>query len=366
MTQTVRRKHEHVDISVKENVEIYEKNFFDEVDLIHKALPELDFEDVNTSTYFLGHKFSAPLIVVGMTGGYSLAEKINAEIAKAVEILGIGMGVGSQRAAIENSSMIRTYTIVRKYAPNAFVIANIGASQLKEYSIKDIRNICDMIQADALAVHFNALQECVQPEGEPNYSGVLEKLKVLCDELDIPIIAKETGCGISKEVAVELEAVGVKAIDIGGLGGTSFALIESIRAEKMGQYDVSLIGRTFAYWGLSTVISIIEVRSVTNLPLIASGGIRNGLMVAKSIALGADLAGMGLPVLKAVLEGGHKKAVNFLERTIKELKVAMFLTGSRRIIDLKRQPLILSDRIINWMKQRDIDYKKYTEKRMKA
>src|SRR5665648_199724 len=203
---------------------------FEDLQLVHRALPEINKSKINLSTTFLGKKFNAPIIVGAMTGGTAKATQINSSIAQAVEKLGLGMGVGSQRAAIENQKLEQTFTVARKMAPNAFLIANIGGVQLVHgYGLKEVKKVVEMIDADAVAVHLNALQEAVQPEGQTNFKGVLAKISEIAGALDTPVIVKETGAGISAEEAKALEDAGVKAIDVGGVGGTSFAAVEYYR-----------------------------------------------------------------------------------------------------------------------------------------
>ena len=327
--------------------------------MIHEAIPEIDYEDVSVETIFLGHRFNAPIIVEAMTGGHKLAEKINATIAKVVEKLGLGMGIGSQRAGIEDKSLVYTYRVARENAPTAFLIGNLGASQLKlGYGINEAKKALEMINADALAIHLNLLQECIQPEGEPHYKGIIEKIKEVALSIDAPLIVKETGCGISFETAVKLNSVGVAAIDVAGVGGTSFALIEGLRAGKVGDYMRAHIGKAFAAWGMPTAVSIIEVRNATDLPIIASGGIRTGIDIAKALALGADMAGIALPVLKEAYSHGVEGVENLLKRLITELKIAMLLTGSQNLDELKKKPVVLSPRITNWLSQRKLTFKK--------
>ena len=239
-----------------------------------------------------------------MTGGAEEATTINASIAEAVEKLGLGMGLGSQRAAIENKSLEKTYRIAREKAPNAFLIANVGGVQLVHgYGVKEVKKIVEMIDADAVAVHLNALQEAVQPEGQTNFQGVLSKIGEITGELDVPVIVKETGAGISSEDAKALEKAGVKAIDVGGVGGTSFAAVEYYRSTQ--QKDVYL-GEVFWDWGIPTAVSLVENAQTVKLPLIASGGIRSGTDIAKALALGASLASVSQPILETAVKGAEE------------------------------------------------------------
>jgi len=223
---------------------------FEEIFLIHRAMPEINLDEIDLSTEFLGHKFSAPIIVEGMTGGTKVSLKINASIAEAVEELGLGMGVGSQRVAIEDPSLEETFKIAREKAPNAFLIANLGGPQLiRDYNLEKVRRAIEMIEADALAIHLNPLQEAVQPEGDTTYRGMLEKIREITEALDVPVIVKETGAGIASEEAVMLESAGVSCIDVAGAGGTSWAAVEYHRAKLCGDRVAQMLGEELWDWG---------------------------------------------------------------------------------------------------------------------
>jgi isopentenyl-diphosphate delta-isomerase len=252
------------------------------------------------------------------------------------------MGLGSQRAGLKSDSLAETYSIARKNAPSAFLIANIGGAQLAEgLDIKMIEKIISMIDANALVIHLNPLQELIQPEGEPKYRGVLEKISKITESISIPIIVKEVGAGISREVALILEKAKVHCINIAGLGGTSWAGIEKIRANKVKNDVKEHLGELFWDWGIPTALSLIEVRNSVEIPLIASGGIRNGLEIAKCISLGANMCAMAYPFLKAASES-KESLFKFSEQIITELKGTMFLTGSSNISDLSKSRLILT------------------------
>jgi len=318
-----KRKLDHIRICLTKEVEAGSTGF-EEVRLIHKALPEVDFDGISTNIEFLGKRLEFPVIIEGITGGTKDARKINRDLAKISQEFGIGFGVGSQRMAIEDSSLESTYK-VRDVAPDILLIANLGAVQLNYgYGLKECQNAIDMIDADTLALHLNPLQEAIQPEGEKNFSGLIKKVNRISAGLDKPVIAKEVGSGISSDIASELK---VDAIDIGGLGGTSWSLIEGYRDSKE-------IGQTFSCWGIPTAGCITEV-SGPNIPVIGSGGIRNGLDAAKAIALGADCVGIALPVLKVWSARGKRGVREFLNRFFTELRIAMFLTGSETVNELR-------------------------------
>jgi isopentenyl-diphosphate delta-isomerase len=302
--------------------------------LIHNALPEIDFDAVDTSQKFLGHNFKAPIIIDSMTGGTPEATKINSRLSLAAEKFGLGMGLGSQRVGLLSSELAETYSIARSNAPNAFLVANIGGAQLsKGLKIKDIKNMIQMIEADALVVHLNPLQELIQPEGEPKYKGVLSKIKEICSNFDIPIIVKEVGAGISMDVAKRLQSAGVSAINVAGSGGTSWAGVEKLRAETAHDSNKINLGELFWDWGIPTAVSLIEVRKSVKIPVIASGGIRNGLEIAKCVTLGANMCGMAFPFLRHASKS-LESLYEFTSRTLIELRSAMFLVGSKNINQL--------------------------------
>ena len=345
MTETEKRKAEHIKILLEQKAQARKATTgFEDIQLIHRALPEVDRQKINLSTSFLGKKLSAPLIVGAMTGGTEEATKINASIAEAVEKLGLGMGVGSQRAAIEDQKLEKTYKIARKKAPHAFLIANIGGVQLVHgYGLKEVKKAVEMIDADAVAVHLNAVQEAVQPEGQTNFKGVLAKISEIAGELDKPLIVKETGCGISAEDAKALEAAGVKAIDIGGVGGTSFAAVEYYRSTSPNN-----MGEVFWDWGIPTAVSLIETTQTVKIPVIASGGVRSGLDIAKSLALNANLASISQPVLEAAVKGA-KKTEKLLSCLIDELRNVMFLVGAENLESLAKVPLVVAGKTAEWL-----------------
>lgn len=345
------KKVDHVGICLKKPVEAKKVTTLLEcVHLIHNALPELNIEAVDTSTVFLEHKFSAPLLIDAMTGGFSGAKRINENLASAAEKLGIGMIVGSQRAGLLSPSLAETYSIARKKAPNAFIASNIGAAQLvKGFSKEDAKKCIEMIDANAFVVHLNPLQEMLQIGGDPHYEGVLNKIRELTAELGVPIIVKEVGGGISKEVAIRLELAGVKAINVSGAGGTSWAAVEHHRAKAQGDKARSELGEMFWDWGIPTAASLMEVRKAVAMPLIASGGIRSGLDVAKCITLGASLAGMALPLLKPATTS-EKAVLSYVERVVSELKTAMFVAGYGNISSLSKARYVLTGQLVEWLR----------------
>jgi len=360
--KTSKRKFEHIKICLKNNVEIgstrlNEINFygFEDVDFIHKSLPEINFDEIDTSINFFGKELNAPIIISGMTGGTKIAEKINKNLAIAAESCKIAFGVGSQRAAIENPKLIKTY-YVRDVAPNIFLIANLGAIQLNYgYSTEEIKKAVEMIKADALALHLNALQEVFQPEGDRNWKGCLKKIEHICEHVNFPIIVKETGAGINREIAKMIEKAKASAIDISGYGGTSWSLIESKR--RSGMEKNPLIN-----WGIPTAISLIECVESVKIPIIASGGIRNGLDIAKCIAVGASSVGIALPFLKPATKS-YKLVKKEIEKIVKELKMAMFLVGAKNIKELRKVPIVITGKTREWAEVRGIDIKRFAKRK---
>ncbi len=330
MNQTESRKDDHIKISLGEDVQ-FNHNYWDDVRLIHNALPEINKEDIKLNTKLFGKKLGAPIIIASMTGGYKKAKEINENLATAAEKYQLGMGVGSQRAAIENPNLAETYAVIKNYdIPLKF--ANIGASQIvlwgPKKTLESTKKIVKMIDADVLFVCLNFLQEAIQWEGEPHAKGCLNAITKLAENLDTPIVVKESGAGIGYNVAEKLYGTGIAGIDVGGAGGTSFAAIEHYRAKMKNDKLHERGGKTFWNWGTPTPTCIMEVGDATKweLPIIATGGIRNGLDVAKALSLGAKAAGMAHTLLKPATQGKNATLAE-VETIIKELKAAMFLLG---------------------------------------
>jgi len=336
--ETQNRKADHLRICLDENIQSQQvRNGLDRYRFTHCCLPELNLADLDLTTQFLGKSLQLPLLISSMTGGTEQAKQINYRLAAIAQEYGLAMGVGSQRVAVETPAVADSFAI-RSIAPDALLFANLGAVQLNYcYGLDECRQAVDLLQADALILHINPLQEAVQTGGDTNFLGLFDKIADLCQRLPVPVIAKEVGNGISGSMAARLLEVGVAAIDVAGAGGTSWALVESERARDARQRR---LGRTFGDWGIPTAECLVEVRSVApTVPLIASGGLRNGLEVAKTIALGADLAGMALPFLQAANES--EAALQELVEILRaELATAMFCTGCSHLGAL-RSPGIL-------------------------
>jgi isopentenyl-diphosphate delta-isomerase len=359
--QTENRKVEHIRICLNEKAQAGKATTgFEDIQLVHRALPEVDKAKIDVSTTVFGHKFSAPLIVGAMTGGTEEATRLNSAIAEAVETLQLGMGVGSQRAAIENPKLAKTFAVARKKAPTAFLIANIGGIQLANgYGVKEMKKAVDMIDADAVAVHLNALHEAVQPEGQTNFKGVLAKIGEIAGELDKPVIVKETGAGIAAEDAKRLEAAGVKAIDVGGTGGTSFAAVEYYRSEATSVQRS--LGEAFWDWGIPTAVSLVETAQTAKIPVIASGGVRSGIDMAKALALDACLASVSQPALQAATKGA-KETENMLSLLVEELRTAMLLVGAENLQQLAKSPLVVAGKTAEWLKTRGFNVEGYAKR----
>ncbi|MFH1013475.1 MAG: type 2 isopentenyl-diphosphate Delta-isomerase [Thermoplasmatota archaeon] len=324
------RKDEHVRIALEKNVSSIH-NYWDDIELSHNALPEINKDDIDTSTILFDKNLRVPIVIAAMTGGYNLAKEINERLAGAASHFQIAMGVGSQRAALENSKLRETYGVIKEF-DIPLRIANIGASQIvlwgHKKTISYIEDIISMIDAHAVAICLNFLQEVVQPEGEPHAKGCLHQIQLLADEIDTPVIVKESGAGISYDVALRLSKTNIAGIDVGGKGGTSFAAIEHYRAKMHSDYLHARSGETFWNWGISTPQSIVNAAKATKMkfPLIATGGIRHGLDVAKALSLGAQCAGIAQVLLKPATKSKQATILE-IETIIKELRTAMFLMG---------------------------------------
>lgn len=333
--QTEGRKVDHIRIVLGEDVAAKGvATGFAAYRLPHSAIPEIDLAEVDTRTTFLGKPIGAPLLISSMTGGAAVAEKINLALAEAAEQLGLPMGVGSQRAAVADSRLATTYQ-VRRVAPRIPLLANLGAVQLNYgFGVDQCRRAVEMIEADALILHLNPLQEAVQPEGNTNFKGLLAKIEQVCRALEVPVVVKEVGNGIGGRDARRLFDAGVRVIDVAGAGGTSWSEVERFR--QPGEQGRRVAG-AFADWGVPTTECVREVRAaVPEATVIASGGVRSGVDVAKAIALGADLAGTAKPALvSAIDERGTEAVVEGLAGFIRELRVAMFCAGCATLADLR-------------------------------
>ncbi len=363
--QTVNRKYEHIDIVVKEDI-VYPNmctEIYSSIRLIHNAFPGISYNDIDLSIEFLGYHLEAPLMITGMTGGHASVIKINEALARIAEKYRIAIGVGSQRAMIETekASIIESYTIVRKTARNVPVIGNIGINTLKKIDLKHIVNAVDKLGADALAIHLNPAQELIQPEGDTGFTNdLIDRVAELMDLISIPIIVKEVGNGLSMEVVKKFHGIGIEIFDVAGSCGTSWVAVEVYRAEKSGYNDKALLGKKLGGWGIPTPLSVIETRwAAPSSWIIASGGVWDGYRAALNIALGANMAGFALPILRAIVDGGFETGSKYIERYIDELRAVMFLTGSSNVRELRNKPLYVSSNLLSLIRSRGIDWDKY-------
>lgn len=354
------RKKEQMDLARSAAAQSIRSALWEDVVLLPASTPELSLKEIDLSTTFIGHELQAPLMIAGMTGGHDEALEVNRNLAKAAAEFGIAIGSGSQRAALVNPGLVPTYAVIREHAPDALVIGNIGMCQLipqgdtPGVTHDQMRAAVAMVEADMMAVHLNAIEELIQPEGDRNMSGIGSAIAKCVEWLSIPLIAKETGSGMTRESAGRIATFGVQALDVGGAGGTSFARIEALRAREIGDERGIRIGQTFEEWGVPTAVSVIEA-SYAGVPLIATGGVRTGLQAAKALALGASLVGIGSPAINAATKGADavKREVSYL---LEELRVAMTLIGAVDVVELRKHRPVLVGRVGEWVRARTADH----------
>ena len=332
------RKSDHIKINLEQDVRSALTSGLEKYHFVHEALPELDLKRVEPSLSLFGKTLAAPILISSMTGGTEEAGEINQRLAEAAQEVGVAMGVGSQRAALEDPEQIPTFAITRKVAPDILLFANLGAVQLNYgYGVDECRRVVDMIGADALYLHLNPLQEAVQDAGDTNFADLAKKIEEVCTKLAVPVIAKEVGWGISERTAKLLAECGVSAIDVAGAGGTSWSQVEMHRAPD--EFTRQLAA-TFVGWGIPTADSILNVkRAVPDMPIFASGGLKDGLDIAKCIALGASLGGMAGNFLRAAAVS-TEKAVEMMRLTKRQIEVTMFAAGVETLEGLKVGKLI--------------------------
>ncbi len=331
------RKADHIRINLEEDVSSGMTAGFDRLRFYHQALPEINLEEVDTRLSMFGRTLNAPILISSMTGGTEKAAEINQRLAEAAQMAGVALGLGSQRAALENTCLVETFQ-VRKWAPDILLFANLGAIQLNyDYSIDQCLRVVDMVEADGLILHLNPLQEALQPEGDVQFRGLIGKIEEVCKKLPVPVIVKEVGWGISERVALMLLQAGVSAIDVAGAGGTSWSQVEMYRMKDEKQASIASV---FRNWGISTVDSLrIVRRTAPGLMIFASGGIRNGLEIAKSIALGATVGGMAGPFLKAAIIS-TEEVYDLLQILHRQLQLTMFAAGAANLAELSSMPLM--------------------------
>ena len=327
-----KRKSEHIKINLEQDVRSGLTTGLENYQFVHEALPEVDLTRVDPSLSLLGKQLAAPILISSMTGGTEDAGQINRRLAEAAQEVGIAMGVGSQRAAIEHPEQIQTFSVTREVAPDILLFANLGAVQLNYgYSIDECHRAVDMIEADALVLHLNPLQEAVQDAGDTNFSGLVNKIEEICKNLGVPVIAKEVGWGISERTARLLADSGITAIDVAGAGGTSWSQVEMHRAPDE---FTRMLAATFVGWGIPTTESILNIKhTLPEMTIFASGGLKDGLDIAKCVALGATLGGMAGQFLKAAAVS-TEKIVERMMLTKRQIEVTMFSTGVNTLENL--------------------------------
>jgi isopentenyl-diphosphate delta-isomerase len=347
MSDISRRKADHLDLAAHGDVAFHETTTLLEcVRLVHQALPDLTFGELDTSTAILGKTLRAPLLIAAMTGGTERAKYINKELASIAEERGYAFGLGSQRAMQKNRGAVDSY-FVRDVAPSALILGNVGVVQAKQTSTQELEDLVGSVGADALCVHLNPAMELIQSDGDRDFSGGTETLARLVDELSVPVVAKETGCGLSPAVLKTLKKVGVLHVDVSGAGGTSWVGVETRRAEG----ERRRLGEVFWDWGIPTAASVAFAARVGFSTVFATGGIQSGLDVAKSLALGASAAGIARHALRALEEGGRAGALEYLGGVELQLKTAMLLTEQRRASTLRDAERVVSGELEHWLAQ---------------
>jgi len=352
------RKIDHIKIPLVHNVQ-HVKNYFDEVNLIHHSLPEYELEEINLSVDFFKKKISAPICISAITGGHEISKAINNILANAASSENIIMSVGSQRIGLEDPSTVDSFKIVRDMAPNIPVIGNLGIGQLCDlnFNIDNFKNCIEMINADVMAIHFNALHELVQSEGNISYKNFEEKFKEIRKNLKIPIIAKEVGTGFNTDLALKLDLLGFDGFDVGGLGGTNFAAIESIRDVDSFEAYTRKIADTFCEWGIPTPVSIMNVRKVSKKLIIGTGGLRTGVDIAKAIVLGADIGGFAFKFLKAAWQdyknNSQSNTIKEINTLKQELRSSLWLMNVKNINKLRsnNDKRVLVGELYQWINQ---------------
>ena len=337
------RKADHLDLCTDGDVGFDQKTtLFEQLAFVHDALPELAVDEIDLTTTYAGKVLRAPLVIAAMTGGVDRAHAINRDLASVAQELGIGFAFGSQRPLLTKG--IRAGYEVRDVAPDALVLGNIGIVQAAETETERLRELVETCGADALCVHLNPAMEVVQPEGDDDFRRGLDTLARLVSELPVPVVAKETGCGLSRHVGTRLVDLGVRWVDTSGAGGTSWVAVEMLRAADEDRE----IGVTFRDWGVPTAGSVAQLSGL-GLGICATGGVKDGLMVAKAIALGATCGGIARPFLQAHARGGRAAVLRYAKRVIAEIRVACLLTGSRTPAALRRRPLVVGPQLRRWI-----------------
>ncbi|MBL8678510.1 MAG: type 2 isopentenyl-diphosphate Delta-isomerase [Myxococcales bacterium] len=344
MADISQRKRDHIELCATGDVGFRSvTTLFECVKLVHDALPELSVDELDTSIQLLGKKLRAPIVIAAMTGGTDEAAELNRTLAAVAEARGYGFGLGSQRAMHKNDGLAYTYR-VRDAAPTALVLGNVGLVQAREMPLAQLRALVDAIGADALCVHLNPAMEIVQPEGDKDFRGGIPLFTKLVAELGVPVIAKETGNGISHRAAAKLRAAGVRYVDTSGAGGTSWVGVETLRAKD----EARRLGETLWDWGVPTAASVMACAHAGFESIIATGGVKTGGDVARAVALGASAAGIARPALQALKTGGREGVERFFDDVERELRAIMLLTGSRTLSDLRHAPRMIVGELREW------------------
>jgi isopentenyl-diphosphate delta-isomerase len=338
-----RRKDAHLDLCARRDVESRTSTLFDQVQLLHEALPELSWDEVDPSLELFGRRLQAPILISGMSGGTQRARELNRALASAAQKLGLGMGVGSQRAMLVDPECADTYR-VRDTAPDILLLANIGLVQAREAGIERVAALARAIGADGLCVHLNVAQELVQDEGDRDFRGGCQTLRELVCELGMPLIVKETGCGFAPATLARLRALGVSDVDVSGAGGTTWTGVEALRGSRRQRE----LGSELREWGIPTAASVVYA-GAAGLRVIASGGVRGALDAVRALALGATAAGLALPFLRAHAEGGPDQVLGTAEGLCEGVRALMLLTGARCVADLRQAPRVLGAELRSWI-----------------
>ncbi len=340
------RKRDHIELALQEQNQTADVSQLESITLVHEALPDINFQDISIETTLFGEKQSKPFFISSMTAGHADATALNMRLARVCQDYQWPMGVGSQRRQLFDHEARREWQMVRRVAPTAILFANLGIAQVISTSTKLVQELVDSLEASAMIVHLNALQECLQPEGTPQFAGGLKSIGRLVKELECPVIVKETGCGMSLETMKRLNDIGVHAIDVSGLGGTHWGRIEGRRGEIGKNNKISQAARVFSNWGISSVESILNSQKLTSKSrpdIWASGGLRSGLDTAKFFALGAKMAGFAKPALENAVKG-EEALTEWMSLMEYELKIAMFCTGSQNLNEIKNKVSLHANR----------------------
>jgi isopentenyl-diphosphate delta-isomerase len=344
MADIGQRKVDHLELCATDDVAFRGRTtLLEHVQLVHQSLPELAYDEIDPSVRLLGKRLRAPILIAAMTGGSDASAEVNVELSKIAEARGYGFGVGSQRAMQRVPESAWTYE-VRKHAPNTLLLGNVGVVQAREASSAALAQLAADIGADAICVHMNPAMELIQAEGDRDFRGCIDTFARLARELPIPVVAKETGNGVSRQTAARLRQVGIETIDVSGAGGTSWVGVEALRAPAQGK----AMGEALWDWGVPTAASVVYAAHA-GLTTIATGGIRTGLDVARAIALGASAAGIARPVLQALREGGRSGAERYLDGVERELRAVMLLCGARRLADLRAAARVITGELKDWL-----------------